>query len=296
MKIVDMSERPAYLSISLDRLQVSFKDNEEIQHIPCSDIGVLLLNNPQVVLSQSVIPALNAGGAAVVFCDRAHLPVSLALPVDGNCNQTKRLHQQIGSLPKLKKQIWTRLVKAKISNQDALLLKLTGERRLLDLEAEVLPGDPTNRESAAAVRYWKLLFGPTFKREKLYTDQNSLLNYGYTVLFATMARAIVTSGLHPSLGVFHSNQTNAFCLASDLMEPLRPVVDAFVHNCWKVNPGSVVNKGFKRYILQELTDVRHRLVSEERSAVPDLCKRLARSLVSVLAYEEPILYAPLLEL
>src|SRR5208282_5315024 len=168
MKNIDMSERPAYLSISLDRLQLSFKDNEEIQYIPCSDIGMLMLNNPQVTLSQSVIPTLNAHGAIIVFCDRTHVPISLALPVDGNCNQTKRLHQQVGSLPKLKKQIWTSLVKAKISNQDALLLKLTGERQLLDLEATVLPGDPTNRESIAAIRYWKLLFGPTFKREKLY--------------------------------------------------------------------------------------------------------------------------------
>lgn len=176
--------------------------------------------------TQSVFLDLLAVGATVIVSGRDHLPAGMMLPIDAHHVQTERhLSQVAASLP-LKKRLWQALVAAKISQQGAVLHRFTGrDGGLLPLSRRVRSGDPENLEAQAAQRYWPALFGKEFRRERAGEGTNALLNYGYAVMRAAVARAVVASGLIPSLGVFHSNRSNPFCLADDLLEPYRPYVD-----------------------------------------------------------------------
>jgi CRISPR-associated protein Cas1 len=256
---------PAYLSTRYEQLVVKPKEGDEVT-IPIEDIGVLVLENAEITLSQSALSKLLAYNVAVVVCDAQHLPSGLLLPLDGNSLQTERFAAQLGAKLPLKKQLWQQTVAAKILNQ-ALHLEHRGKlaeprastsASLRRLSKQVQSGDKGNREAQAARLYWKALFeGEDFSRDRFGAPPNNLLNYGYAILRAAVARALVSSGLLPTIGIHHANRYNAFCLADDVMEPYRPFVDYIAYDLWqqrdKTNDFFELTKEHKRALLQVLT-------------------------------------------
>jgi len=194
--------------------------------LPIEDIGVVIVDDVRASYTQAVFLELLSAGATVLVTGRDHLPAGMMLPLDAHHVQTERHRAQIeASLPS-KKRIWQALIAAKIGQQAAVLTHFTGHHAgLLPLAKRVRSGDPDNLEAQAAQRYWPALFGSTFRRDRSSDGINAALNYGYSVVRAAVARAVVASGLIPSLGVFHRNRSNPFCLADDLLEPYRPYVD-----------------------------------------------------------------------
>lgn len=227
---------PAYLSLRNGQLVVKLEkhDNEPEKQatVPIEDIGVVVLDHRQITLTHGVMAALLDNNAAVVTCDNSHMPVGLMLPLEGHTVQQERFQDQLGASLPLRKQLWQQTVQQKILNQAALLRELhsieTGNMR--KWAKEVLSGDSTNLEGRAAVFYWSQMFPsiPNFTRSRDGVYPNALLNYGYAILRAVIARALVGSGLLPTLGIHHHNRYNAYCLADDIMEPYRPYVDRLV--------------------------------------------------------------------
>ena len=194
--------------------------------VPLDDIGVLLCNARGLTYSNGLMTELAQRGVAVVLCGPNYLPVAWLWPLEGHHVQALRMRCQIEASKPLNKRLWQRIVRAKIVQQDNTLdlLELPGGN-LKSLVRRVKSGDPENVEAQAARRYWPLLFGRGFRRERFGDMPNPLLNYGYTVFRAAVARAVVSAGLHPSLGIHHHNRANPMCLVDDLMEPFRPLVD-----------------------------------------------------------------------
>lgn len=207
-------------------------DNSILGTIPIEDIGVVVLDNPQITITQALLAALLERNAAVISCDDKHMPAGLVLPLDGNSIQTERFRTQIEASEPLKKNLWAQTVKAKIANQ-AKVLKMAGaeKMRLEALLPQIQSGDPDNIEGRAASIYWKLLFEDIpFVRDRYGSMPNAHLNYCYAVLRSIVARSLVGSGLLPTFGIHHSNRYNAYCLADDIMEPYRPFCDWIVFN------------------------------------------------------------------
>jgi len=207
-------------------------DNSIIGSIPIEDIGVVVLDNPQITITHALLAALIERNTAIICCDSKHLPSGLMLPLDGNSIQTERFREQIEATEPLKKNLWAQTVKAKISNQSKVL-KMAGvdNKRLEALLPQIQSGDPDNIEGRAASVYWKLLFEDLpFARDRYGSMPNAHLNYVYAILRAIVARALVASGLLPTFGIHHSNRYNAYCLADDIMEPYRPFCDWIVFN------------------------------------------------------------------
>jgi CRISPR-associated protein Cas1 len=221
---------PAYLSTKLDQLIVELKEPVKSQvSVPIEDIGVVVLEHQQITLTTALLERLAERKVAVVSCDAKFMPSGLFLPFEGHSEQTERMkHQLLSSIP-LKKQLWQQTIKAKIANQAAVLDEIghpTGY--LLNLRDKVKSGDPQNLEGQAAAYYWKMLFGDSFVRGRFTQTPNAQLNYGYAILRSVVARALVASGLFPSVGIHHKSKYNAFCLADDIMEPYRPYVDKLI--------------------------------------------------------------------
>jgi CRISPR-associated protein Cas1 len=217
--------------VNNDSLPDSFKENAELSR-PIEDIGVVMLDHQQITITHGLLTALLKNNVAVIQCDETHHPVGLLLNLDGHTLQAQRFKAQIEASEPLKKQLWQQTVVAKIDNQKALLHSTGKDGRKLEfLAANVKSGDADNCEARAAAHYWGLLledYIPCFRREREGAPPNNLLNYGYAILRAAVARALVGSGLLPTLGIFHRNQYNAYCLADDIMEPFRPFVDKAV--------------------------------------------------------------------
>lgn len=221
---------PAYLKTSHKQLLISQTGKEDKQ-VPIEDIGVLILDHLQITITQPTLTRLLQNNVAVITCDETHHPIGLFLNLDGHTLQSQKFKVQIEAPIPLKKQLWQQTVEAKITNQAALLRDQKIEHKLLlTLAKDVRSGDNTNHEAQAAVYYWKNLFPDflKFSRSRDGAPPNNLLNYGYAILRATVARSLVASGLLPTLGIFHRNQYNAYCLADDMMEPYRPFVDKIV--------------------------------------------------------------------
>lgn len=236
---------PAYLSLKLRQLVLrkpevkgdmpDFDDGESfsdvVKTIPVEDIGLIVLDCPQITVTEGLLEALLENNCAVVTCDKSHLPVGLLLPLYGNKVQTERYAEQIAASLPLKKQLWQQTVQCKIRNQAAMLKYVTGveARNMLIWADSVKSGDADNLEGRAAAFYWKTLFvdNPRFTRgdEDIV---NVMLNYGYAIVRAIVARALVGAGLIPTLGIHHHNRYDAYCLADDIMEPYRPYVDKLV--------------------------------------------------------------------
>lgn len=222
-RIIEIS-KPA--SLGLKHKQLIIRQEESNHSVPIEDIGILILDNPAITHTQQLFAECCANNVAVVLCDTKHLPAYLLLPLIGNSQQTKFLAEQINAPQPTKKRLWQLIVKEKVSAQARVLADLVNDSpRLRQLATEVKSGDPQNIESQAARIYWGALFGNEFRRDRSQSGINMLLNYGYTVMRAAVARALVGTGLHPSLGIHHRNQYNSFALADDLLEPLRPLID-----------------------------------------------------------------------
>lgn len=245
---------PFRLSLKNSQLVISQKEMpSEIRTLPIEDIGMVIIENQMISISLPLLNELVDAGVAVVFCDRKGLPHAMLQNMDGNNLQGEFLRNQIGIGEVLRKQLWKQIVEAKIKNQSALLEKLHGKGVLLKpFYMNVKSGDSDNREGIAARLYWGVMYGDDFLRDREGDGINALLNYGYTVLRAATARALVSAGLTPSLGIFHHNRSNAFPLADDLMEPYRPFVDEIVfHLC---EEGKLeLNKETKSVLLGVLT-------------------------------------------
>jgi len=236
-RILEISGRAFHLSVRDDQLRLQAPGHSKakpLHSVPCEDLGVLVIEHPQVTFSQSVITRLTAWGATIVFCGPDHLPAALALPVSRNTEVVSRLQDQIAASKPRQKRIWQQLVIAKIRAQAENLPhdELTA-KKLRVLAGQVRSGDPANVEAHAARLYWGVWLdsppgGQRFRRDIEGDGINALLNYGYAILRAAVARALVSAGLQPALGIHHKNRSNAFALADDLLEPLRPLVDRTV--------------------------------------------------------------------
>ncbi|MDR2642564.1 MAG: type II CRISPR-associated endonuclease Cas1 [Planctomycetaceae bacterium] len=229
-RILDFSQNPLRLRTRLKQLVVQ-SENEPVQTIPLEDIAVLLVSHPQVSFSQAVLEGIAENGAVLIACNRKSLPVGMYVPLAGHHQPSRRISLQIGAPVPLMKRAWQQIVKAKIVAQSKLLQSLFGfDKGLLKLSEQVRSGDPNNIEAMAARRYWSQLFaGFNFRRQPEGEDDiNIRLNFGYGVLRGIVARAVCASGFHPAIGLHHHNQYNAYCLADDLMEPFRPIVDRVV--------------------------------------------------------------------
>ncbi len=201
--------------------------------IPVEDIGLVMLDHSQITLTHPLLNTLLANNTAVVTCNERHMPSGMLLPLEGNTLQSERYTNQINASVPLKKQLWQQTVQAKIANQAAVLLAQGIDvEPMRYFQRSVRSGDPDNYEGRAAAYYWKNLFEGVidgdFTRGRFEDDPNNLLNYGYAVLRAVIARSLVGTGLLPTLGIHHRNKYNAFCLADDIMEPYRPYVDRVV--------------------------------------------------------------------
>lgn len=237
---------PAYLSLRNAQLVIKIPEVENCPSLPESirqqaevtkpieDLGVIVLDHKQITITSGAIEALLENNCALITCDSKSMPVGLMLPLYGNTTQNERFRKQLDASLPLKKQLWQQTVKAKVENQAAVLSDCTGtEVKCMEVWTDnVKSGDPDNIEARAAAYYWKNLFAHIqgFTRDRDGIPSNHLLNYGYAILRATVARSLVISGLLPTLGIHHHNRYNAYCLADDIMEPYRPYVDELVWN------------------------------------------------------------------
>lgn len=240
-QIIDISTDGRHLSRDRGFLKVS-ENGQEIGRTPLDQIAGVIVHAHGTTWSTSLLTELADRGAPVVLCGRNHAPRSVLMPLEGHHAQGGRLRAQWKAKAPLMKQAWKQIVIAKIQMQAAALDAMGQPPAPLHMMMrKVTSGDTTNIEAQAARHYWPLMMGGDFRRDKSADGLNALLNYGYTVLRAATARAVVAAGLHPSIGIHHSNQGNAFALADDLMEPFRPLVDCAVrgftmHNAPKVGP------------------------------------------------------------
>ena len=235
---------PAYLSLRDAQLVIKLPEVEKAANLteefkkaneltrPIEDIGVVVLDHKQITITQGALEALLENNCAVITCDSSHMPVGLLLPLVGNTTQNERFRDQLDASLPLRKQLWQQTIQYKIRNQAAVLAQCSdAETKCMQAWGnDVRSGDPDNLEARAAVYYWKSLFChiPDFIRDREGVAPNNLLNYGYAVLRAVVARSLVASGLLPTLGIHHHNRYNAYCLADDIMEPYRPYVDRLV--------------------------------------------------------------------
>lgn len=258
---------PAYLSLKNSQLVIKLPEvetnsslpesfrAETIKTIPIEDIGVVVLDNKRITITQGVLEALLENNCAVITCNDSHLPVGMHLPLVGNTTQTERMRYQIEASLPLKKQLWQQTIIAKIQNQAAVLKQMRGKevRNMLKWAREVKSGDSENLEARAAVYYWQNAFPmiENFTRSREGVSPNNLLNYGYAILRAIVARALVSSGLLTTLGIHHRNKYNAYCLADDIMEPYRPYVDKLVMQLYDKYPNcEELTKELKAELLQ----------------------------------------------
>jgi CRISP-associated protein Cas1 len=284
-RILDISDCPARLSVRYSQLVIQPDQGEEVT-TPLSELAVLVLSQPQVSLTQAVVSGLAENGGSVVFMDGKHLPSAMTLPLQVHSTQTERFAAQIRAALPMRKRLWQQLVKAKIRAQGRLLKELHGnDGGLLAMGERVRSGDTGSLESQASRRYWPLLFGdPHFRRGSQGPDQNSHLNYGYAILRATVSRALCSVGLHPSFGVRHHNRHDPFCLANDIMEPFRPIIDRVVY-LWiqDHDPASPVDKQAKAALLAPFVS-RYQVEGESRTLF-DAFARVASDLASAFLRE-----------
>ncbi len=284
-RIVEIAN-PARLSIRNAQLVIERPQQEQLSlpfTTPVSEIAVLLLAHPQITLSQAVLSRIAEAGGSVVTIDGKFLPASMQLPVQAHFLQTERFAKQMQLTLPNRKRFWQQIVRAKIRAQGELLTELHGsDSGLIAMSARVRSDDGGNLEAQAARRYWPLVFSnPKFRRGSEGPDQNRHLDYGYTVLRAAVARALCAAGLHPSIGLRHKNRYDAFCLAADVMEPFRPLVDRRVAQ-WIAHhdPAAPFDPATKNWIITATTS--RYLCSREQRSLFDILFRTANSLAQCI--------------
>lgn len=249
---------PVLLSLKYNQIEIRYKDVEEVITRPIEDVGVVIVESQLVQFTVPLLNALADNNVAVVFCNAQCMPNTMLMPLESNAVQQEvyRLQTEV-SLP-TKKRIWKEIIEHKIRNQ-AVLLELLGRdgNLLKPYYMNVLSGDSDNREGLAAKIYWQQMYGRSFNRSRNGESPNSWLNYGYAILRAAVARALLGSGLFPAFGLFHRNRYNAFPLADDVMEPYRPFVDYAVYQLFEDSPEACLDKEVKQQLVRVLfTDVK----------------------------------------
>ena len=243
----------AYLSLRDGQLLVRLPAEERSRSIPIEDVGVLILDHQQISITHGLMNALEAHKCALITCSASHMPSGLFLPLDAHSLQSERFQIQIEATLPLKKQLWQQTVRMKIQNQARVLEEVYAQPQgnMLAWVKQVRSGDPDNLEARAAAYYWSNLFPslPKFTREREESAPNALLNYGYALLRAVVARSLVSVGLLPTLGIHHHNRYNAYCLADDIMEPYRPYVDKFVQEIYEREYPESLTKDIKHRLL-----------------------------------------------
>ena len=306
---------PSYLSLNQAQLVLRLPEVEKndlisevfkkqaTASIPVEDIGIVILDHQQITITQALIEALLDNNVALITCDRTHHPTGLLLPLCGNTIQNERFRAQLDATEPLKKQLWAQTVSQKIKNQAAMFESINVDHSyMLPLYRNVKSGDSDNREATAAAYYWGNIFKSltfnldesgenNFKRFREGLPPNNYLNYGYALLRATMARSIVGAGLLPTLGIFHHNRYNAYCLADDLMEPYRPYVDQVVYSI-------VASKGVNEDIPKEIKTILLQIpamdvwMDGEKSPLMNATQRTAVSLVKCFTGDQRKLMYP----
>ncbi len=252
-RTVEISSQAAHLTVKQRQLLVQH-DKQTVGTIPCEDLGMVLVDHPGTTYTHAALTQLVSSGAALVICNRKHLPAGVLLPMSQHTEVVWRLHDQIEAARPLKKQLWKQIVQAKIRAQaNALPWHSHAIPRLKGLARNVRSGDPENVEAQAAKIYWQHFLGDNqFRRDRDASDANAFLNYGYAILRAAVARALISSGLMPALGIHHHSRSNPFCLADDIMEPLRPMIDMRVRELYEIGY-TELNPESKRTLLEVLT-------------------------------------------
>lgn len=247
--------KPSHLSFKNEQLIVYLKEEKQEHTVPIEDIGFMVLENPQITFTLRVIEACNANNTALLFCDHRHHPSAMLQNLDGNNIHSEVVRMQVDASQSLKKMLWKQVIISKVRNQGALLKKRKVEKvPIPGYISKVKSGDSTNVEGAFARFYWKHLLGEYFIRDRYGEPPNQLLNYGYTILRAAVARAITASGMLPVFGIHHHGKYNAYCLADDLMEPYRPYVDEVVMQIFEQHPDNMgIEKDDKKQLLNTLT-------------------------------------------
>ena len=247
---------PAYLKLKDKQLKVTDPETkEEKGSIPIEDIGIVMLDHYQITLSHQLIQELMKNNVILISCDERHLPLAGMLPFSGNTLFSERVKTQIEVSEPLKKQLWKQTVECKIQNQLKVLEQLGKYASpMYEYLKEVKSGDTTNMEGIAAQHYWKYLIDNDFLRDRFGDYPNPFFNFGYGVLLSIIARALVDTGLLLVLGIFHRNKYNPYCLASDIMEPYRPIVDLLVMKWLQLHPEKQsLDKESKTFLLQIAT-------------------------------------------
>ncbi|MBS1571673.1 MAG: type II CRISPR-associated endonuclease Cas1 [Ferruginibacter sp.] len=296
---------PAYLKTKNEQLVIEFPSEmvngqpvfAESKTVPIEDIGILIIDHQQITITQLTIAKLLANNIAFITCNETHHPTGLLLNLDGHTLQSQRFKQQVEASAPLQKQLWQQTIEAKITNQANLLAqKNINNKALLHFSGKVKSGDSDNCEAQAAAYYWKNIFPifPNFKRQREGEPPNNLLNYGYAILRAVVARSLVGSGLLPTLGIFHRNQYNAYCLADDIMEPYRPFVDQVVWDIVRMNGNFLdMTPAMKKQLLGiPAMDVK---INNEKSPLMNAVQRTTASLAKCFEGKSRKLLYPLLE-
>lgn len=281
----------AHLSCHHQQLSIDIKNGAH-QSVPIEDIGFLILDNIQLTHTQYLLSECAAHNVAVLVCDAKHLPTSMLMPLQGHTLQARIMQQQAGVTEDVKQEVWRQIISAKISAQQHTLKTCASTHPALDrLAKHVLPGDPKNCEAQAARIYFPTLFGEHFHRDQSGEGINALLNYGYTLLRAACARALMGAGLHPTLGVHHHNQYDSLCLADDIMEPLRPMMDEHIHAYISQSTLPELNKQTRTHLISWLGSA---CCIGRRSNVPLMValEEYCSSVRSVLFQETKTIKAP----
>lgn len=292
-RIVEVADDRRHLFLSRGFMVVQDTEGErkELGQVPLDDVAAVIANAHGLSYTNNLLVALAERCAPFVLCAANHNAVGMVLPIEGNFQQAKRFDAQIAANQPLIKRLWAEIVKSKLQQQ-AAALEATGAPfvPLSALVRKVRAGDPDNFEAQGARRYWGLLFGEDFRRDQQGTGLNAMLNYGYTVLRAATARAVVAAGLHPTIGLHHSNEGNAMRLVDDLMEPFRPMIDLKVWQLHKQGEGQITPDS-KRALVRTLYDDMQ--TSAGATPVMVCAQKLAISLAQVFMGEKDKLDLPL---
>lgn len=292
-RVLDIAEGRRYLYKKRGSLAVVRDPGEPEASetlVPFDEIESVIVHAPQASYSNAALVEFSRRGIPLVCCDETHTPVAWLWPAQANFEQSRRMAAQAAMPDELSDALWARIVRAKLTEQ-AVVVRDEGlaHEGLLEFARAVRPGDRGNVEAQAARLYWKLLFDDFFRRHRHGPPPNGLLNYGYAILRATVARHLCAAGLHPSLGLHHHNRFNAFCLADDLMEPFRPAVDRAVLELWREGQDEVTAE-----TKSSMVAVMARSVGTERGVVPlSRCvERAAQSLAQSITEGEDRLWLP----
>jgi len=246
---------PAYVSVRHKQLCVRKLGEDEEKTVPIEDIGMVIADHPRITFTQATVTSLQENNAVILWCGSDHLPVSMSLPFANNDTYTERIRYQLAASEPLKKQLWKQTIEAKLANQAKVLKRLGAPSPTIErMISKIGSGDPQNYEGRAAAIYWQsiLTIPYSVNRGRDEGGANSLFNYGYAVLRAVLARNLVSSGCLPAMGIHHRNKYNAFCLADDIMEPYRPIVDQYIVAFLEENPefDGNLTPDIKKYLLQ----------------------------------------------